>query len=82
MSLKSKEEELTCHFKIDMKNLTNFDSNTQKSKKCALQLAPMTKVYNVWGKRNTEEELCLIALKIDAKFEGKLTCAFQNDIGN
>ena len=22
------EEELTCHFKIDMRNLTNFDSNT------------------------------------------------------
>ena len=29
-------EELTCHFKIDMRNLTNFDSNTQKSKKFAL----------------------------------------------
>ena len=28
------------------------------------------------------EELCLMALKIDAKFEGKLTCAFQNDIRN
>ena len=25
--------ELTCHFKIDMKNLTNFDSSTQKSQK-------------------------------------------------
>ena len=25
--------ELTCHFKIDMRNLTNFDSNTQKSQK-------------------------------------------------
>ena len=24
------EEELTCHFKIDMKNLTNFDLSTQK----------------------------------------------------
>ena len=23
-----------------------------------------------------------MALKIDAKFEGKLTCAFQNDMGN
>ena len=22
------EEELTCHFKIDMKNLTNFDPST------------------------------------------------------
>ena len=35
MSLKSTEElcvkfeeELTCHFKIDMKNLTNFDPST------------------------------------------------------
>ena len=30
------EEELTCHFKIDMRNLRNFDSSTQKSKKFAL----------------------------------------------
>ena len=26
----------------------------------------------------SKEELCLVALKIDAKFEGKLTFAFQN----
>ena len=30
------EEDLTCHFKTDMRNLTNFDSNTQKFKKIAL----------------------------------------------
>ena len=30
------EEELTCHFKTDMRNLTNFDSSIQKSKKIAL----------------------------------------------
>ena len=31
------EEELTCHFKTDLRNLTNFDSCTQKStKKCSL----------------------------------------------
>ena len=30
------EERLTCHFKIDMRNLKNFDSNTPKSKKSAL----------------------------------------------
>ena len=30
------EEELICHFKIDTRNLTNFDSSTQKSKKFAL----------------------------------------------
>ena len=30
------EEELTCHFKIDMSNLTNFDANTRKSQIFAL----------------------------------------------
>ena len=30
------EIELTYHFKIDMRNLTNFDSSTQKSPKFAL----------------------------------------------
>ena len=25
------EEELACHFKIDMRNLTNFDLSTRKS---------------------------------------------------
>ena len=39
MTMKSNakfEEELNCHFKADMRNLTNFDSSTQKSKKSAL----------------------------------------------
>ena len=27
------DEELTCHFKIDMRNFSNFDRSTQKSKK-------------------------------------------------
>ena len=30
------EEELTCHFKTDMRNLTNFNLSTQKSEKNAL----------------------------------------------
>ena len=30
------EIELTCHFKIDMRNLTNFDPSTHKSQKFAL----------------------------------------------
>ena len=29
------EEELNFHFKTDMRNLTNFNSTTQKSKKIA-----------------------------------------------
>ena len=30
------EQELTCHLKIDIRNLTNSDSSPQKSKKFAL----------------------------------------------
>ena len=30
------EKELSCHFKIDMRNLTNFDPSTRKSTKVAL----------------------------------------------
>ena len=30
------EEEFTCQFKIDMKNLTKFDPSTQKSQKFVL----------------------------------------------
>ena len=30
------KKELTCQFKIDMRNLTNFVSSTQKSQKFAL----------------------------------------------
>ena len=37
------EEELTCHFKIDMRNLTNFVKSTQKSEKFGLQWVPFEK---------------------------------------
>ena len=30
------EEDLTCQFKIDMRNLTNFDPSTRKSEKFEL----------------------------------------------
>ena len=30
------QEELTCQFKIKMRNLTNFDQSTRKSQKFAL----------------------------------------------
>ena len=35
------EEKLTCRFKIDIRNLTNFDSNTLRSQKFALYWAPL-----------------------------------------
>ena len=39
------EEELTCRFKIDIKNFTNFDPSCQKAKKCVFLWAPLTKVF-------------------------------------
>ena len=48
------EEKLTFYFKTDMKNLTNFVSSTWKSKKIALWLSPLTKVYNVYAKKSRE----------------------------
>ena len=41
----------------------------------------MTKVYNVWAKKSTEE-LYFMTLENDAKFEEKLTCDLGNDIRN
>ena len=41
------EKELTCKFKTDMRNLTNFDPRTQKSQKFALYGLLLTKVCNV-----------------------------------
>ena len=37
------EEELTCCFKIDVRNFTNFDLNTRKAQKFGLQWAPFDK---------------------------------------
>ena len=49
------EEELTCRFKIDMRNVTNYDQGTRMTKKFALwsliNLILLTKLYNVWVKK-------------------------------
>ena len=71
-------KELTCQFKIDMSNLTNFDPGTQKSQKFAFNGLPSTKCLSL----QSTEESCLMALKIDAKFEGKLACASKNNMRN
>ena len=56
------EEELTCQFKIDMRNLTNFDLSTRKSQKL-IGFFWWNKVCNAWAKKSIEE-LCLMALKL------------------
>ena len=45
------EEELTCRFKIDVRNLMNFDSSTRKSQKFAPSWAAFDQSINVWAKK-------------------------------
>ena len=68
------EEELTCQLQIDM-NLTNIDPSTQKSQTLYFNVLLLTTVCNVRVK-NSIDEVCFLALKIDEKFEEKLTCTF------
>ena len=41
------EEESTCQFKADMRNLTNFDTSTRKSQNLHFNGLLLSKVYNV-----------------------------------
>ena len=69
------EEELTCQFKIDMRNQQILTRALENLTALHLNKLLLTKVYNVWAKKSTEE-LYLMALKTDAKLEGKVACAF------
>ena len=62
-------------FKIDMRNVTMFWLEHSKISQICTLMGCFWPKYNIWAKKRTAE-LCLIALKIDAKFEGKVTCAF------
>ena len=44
------EEELTCRFKIDLSNLTNFDPSIQVSKIFTLNGLLLTNIYNISAK--------------------------------
>ena len=63
------EDELTCCFRIDMRNLAIFHSKV--SKFCTLTF-----------ELKNAMELCLMTMKSDAEFEEKLTCALENDMRN
>ena len=45
------ERELTCHFKLDMRNLTNFDPSTRKSQNLHFNELFLMEVYNVQAKK-------------------------------
>ena len=75
------EEKLTCRFKIDMRNSTNFDTSTQKSKKIVFQLATCNQSIYFLSYKSTEE-LSFITLKRYTNFEEKLTCGLKKDLRN
>ena len=75
------KEKLTCGLKNDMRNSVNFHMSSQKSE-----------IFYFYGHLNCQKykglqlksmvELCVIMLKSDAKFEGKMNCGFKNDMKN
>ena len=48
-------DELTCRFKIDMRNLTNFDPSTQKPQKFELERATFIQSRKCMSIKFTEE---------------------------
>ena len=73
------EEELTWQFTWAWEILRILTRALKNLKNLLLNGLLLTKVYNVSAKKSIEE-LCLMALIIDVKFEGKMTCAFKNDM--
>ena len=78
MTLKNEEiseKELTCCFKIDIKNLTNFGSRTGKSQNLHFKGLLLTKAYNVWAKKVQRSYILW-------HYEEKLICGLESDMTN
>ena len=73
-------EELTRGLKNDMRNLINFHASSQKSENL-LWWAPFVQSIQRFKWKRTEE-LCLMTLKSDAKFEEKLIFDSKDDMRN
>ena len=71
-----------------MRNVVNFQPTTRKSKNFTSMGSFCPKKYKVGAKKNTEEisyiseELCVMTLKGDAKFKGKLIRGLKNEVRN
>ena len=70
------EEKLTCGLKNDMRNLANFHQSTWKCQNWDFDgiLKGMTLEF--------AEELCIMAMKDNAKFKEELICHFKTDLRN
>ena len=84
MTLKDDAEfkgKLTCGLKNDIRYLVNFRASSRKSENLHFDGLLLSKAYKVLDKKS-REELCLMTLKSDAKFEEKLTLCSKNDMRN
>ena len=61
--------------------MANFDLRTQKSQKVALQSVSFNQSIKYVSQKDTEE-LSIMTIKSDAKFEEKLTCGLKNGVIN
>ena len=66
--------------KNDIRNLVNLMRAVASLKICTLFCYFVEKILCLSQK--SAEELCVITLKNDAKFQEELTCALKNDMGN
>ena len=55
-----------------------FDCSRKISRNLYFDMLLLLKVYKILAKKIYTEELCLMTLKIDTKFEEKLICCFKN----
>ena len=69
------EEKLTCGLENDMRNMINFRSNLKSQNWDLIQSRKSMKLKST-------EELCVMKMKNDAKFEEELTCHFKMDMRN
>ena len=75
-------EESTCHFKIDIKDLTSFDLSTRrKSQKFSFQWAPFEQSIYCFSLKSIEE-LSLMKRKRDTKFGEESTCCCKIRVRN
>ena len=75
------KEKLNCGLENDMRNLTNFHQRTRKSQNWILSLGPFIQSRKCMSLKLTGE-LCVMAMKNDAKPEKELTCQFKIDMRN
>ena len=67
--------------KNDMKNFLNFNARGGKSESLHFDVFYFCRKYIMFKPKSTEE-LCVITLNNDEKFEDEMTCGLKNDMRN